>query len=165
MTPRAVFDCMVLLHGAGRPAAPAAACLRLVDEGRVVLCVSAEILAEVRDVLTRPVTLRKFPGLSPEWVASFVRQVELKGVLFTGVPHAVTLQRDPKDEPYLNLAVAAGAKYLVSRDLDLLNLMKDETFRGHYPTLLILEPIAFLQDIARSRQSEEDAGREEQPVA
>jgi hypothetical protein len=44
MTPRAVFDCMVFLQGAGRPAGPAAACLQLLDEEKVVLCVSAEIL-------------------------------------------------------------------------------------------------------------------------
>jgi hypothetical protein len=39
MTPRAVFDCMVFLQGAGRPAGPAAACLRLLDEEKVMLCV------------------------------------------------------------------------------------------------------------------------------
>lgn len=61
MTPRVVFDCMVVLQGAGRPAGPAGACLRLVDQGRVTLCVSAEVLAEVRDVLTRPKVQRKFP--------------------------------------------------------------------------------------------------------
>ena len=36
-------------------------------------------------------------------------------------------------------------EYLVSRDLDLLDLMKDETFRALYPGLLILEPVAFLR--------------------
>ncbi len=158
MTPRAVFDCMVLLQGAGRPTGPAAACLRLVDEGQVALCISAEILAEVRDVLTRPRTLRKFPGLSPAWVESFVRHLEAKGILLANVPHAVTLQRDPKDEPYVNAAIVAGAKYLVSRDLDLLDLMKDETFRALYPGLLILEPVAFLRDIACSKQAEGGTG-------
>ena len=113
MTPRAVFDCMVFLQG--RPAGPAAACLRLLDEEKVVLCLSAEILAEVRDVLTRPKTLRKFPGLSPEWVEAFVKHLELKGALFANAPQAVSLQRDPKDEPYLNLAITAGAKYVVSQ--------------------------------------------------
>ena len=147
MTPRAVFDCMVFLQGAGRPAGPAAACLQLLDEEKVVLCVSAEILAEVRDVLTRPKTLRQFPGLSPECVEAFVRHLELKGALFANAPQAVRLQRDPKDEPYLNLAIAAGAKYLVSRDNDLLDLMKDDDFRACYPDLLILEPFAFLRSL------------------
>jgi putative PIN family toxin of toxin-antitoxin system len=154
MTPPVVFDCMVFLQGAGRPQGPAAACLGLVDEAKVVLCVSPDVLAEVRDVLTRPETLHRFPRLSPEWVESFVTNLELKGVVFARVPHAVALPRDPKDEPYLNLAVVAGAKYLVTRDYDLLDLMKDEDFRQRYPDLRILEPVAFLREIADDSQQQ-----------
>jgi uncharacterized protein len=140
---------MVFLQGAGRPAGPARACFHLVDENRVTLCVSAEILTEVRDVLTRPKTLRKFPLLSPEWVNAFAQNVESKAVMLNEVARVVTLQRDPKDEPYLNLAVAAKANYLVSRDLDLLDLMNDSEFRQRHPNLVILDPAAFLQEIAR----------------
>ena len=150
MTPRAVFDCMVLLQGAGRPAGPAGACLRLVDDGQIALYLSSQILAEVRDVLTRPAVQRRFPALSPEWVAMFVRHLELKGTLLASVPHAASLPRDPKDEPYLNLAIASGAKYLVTRDNDLLDLMSDTGFRSRYPDLLIVEPVAFLRELAAS---------------
>jgi uncharacterized protein len=148
MKPSTVFDCMVFLQGAGRPAGPARACFRLVDDDRITLCLSAEILAEVRDVLTRPKTLRKFPLLSPEWVETFLQSAGSKAVVFADVPKAFTLERDPKDEPYLNLAVAAGARYLVSRDKDLLDLMNDPSFRQRCPDLTILEPAAFLQAIA-----------------
>lgn len=154
MTPRAVFDCMVFLQGAGRPAGPARSCFRLVDEAKVTLCVSAEILAEVHDVLTRPKTQRRFPLLSPEWAESFVENAASKAVVFSDVPKAVVLERDPKDEPYLNLAIAAKAHYLVSRDRDLLDLMSDENFRQRNPDLLILDPAAFLQEMARRAQSE-----------
>jgi putative PIN family toxin of toxin-antitoxin system len=154
MKPRAVFDCMVFLQGAGRPAGPARACFHLVDEDRVTLCLSAEILAEVRDVLTRPKTLRRFPLLSAEWVETFVQNAESKGVLFGVVPRIYTLERDPKDEPYLNLAFAAAAHYLVSRDRDLLDLMNDATFRERYPNLSILDPVAFLQVMVVQGQSE-----------
>jgi putative PIN family toxin of toxin-antitoxin system len=148
MKPGTVFDCMVFLQGAGRPASPARACFRLVDEDRVTLCLSAEILAEVRDVLTRPKTLRKFPLLSPEWVETFLQNAESKAVVCADVPKAFTLDRDPKDEPYLNLAVAVRAHYLVSRDKDLLDLMNDQSFRQRCPDLTILDPAAFLQAIA-----------------
>lgn len=160
MTPRAVFDCMVFLQGAGRPAGPARACLRLVDEGRVTLCLSAEILAEVRDVLARPKTLRKFPLLSPEWVEAFVENAASKAVVLTQVPKAAALERDPKDEPYLNLALAVRARYLVSRNRDLLDLMEDEGFRQSYPDLLILDPVAFLQAVAGSKEAEPGSGQE-----
>jgi putative PIN family toxin of toxin-antitoxin system len=158
MKPLAVFDCMVFLQGVGRPAGPARACFRLVDEDRVTLCVSPEVLAEVRDVLTRPKTLLRFPQLSPESVEAFVQNAENKAVLFTGVPQADALPRDPKDEPYLNLAVAAKAKYLVSRDRDLLDLMKDEGFRQRYPDLVILDPAAFLEEIGR-KEGQAPAGQ------
>jgi putative PIN family toxin of toxin-antitoxin system len=113
---------MVFLQGAARPAGPARACLRLVDENRVTLFVSPDTLAEIRDVLTRPKTQKKFPLLSPESVDVFVESVESKAVLLSGVPRAETLGRDPKDEPYLNLAIVARTQYLVSRDCDLLDL-------------------------------------------
>ena len=160
MTPRAVFDCMVFLQGAGRPAGPAAACLRLVDQGRITLCVSDAILAELRDVLARPETQRRFPGLTLEWITSFVANVEQKALRFTGIPRAFVLERDPKDEPYLNLAIAIGARYLVSRDRDLLDLMDDPDFRQRYPSVLIVEPPDFLEEMARQGRSEEAAGQE-----
>lgn len=85
-------------------------------------------------------------------------------MVFSDVPKAVVLERDPKDEPYLNLAIAAKAHYLVSRDRDLLDLMSDENFRERNPDLLILDPAAFIQEIARRAQSEpESAPHSEQP--
>lgn len=80
MKPRVVFDCMVFLQGAARPTGPAGACLRLVDDDRVILCLSNAILVEVRDVLSRPKLQRKFPALTAEWVEAFVGNLTLKGV-------------------------------------------------------------------------------------
>lgn len=149
MTPRVVFDCMVFLQGAGCPAGPSRACFHLVDESRVTLFLSAEILVEARDVLTRPKTRRKFPLLTSEWVETFLQAAQSKALVLAGVPKMETLERDPKDEPYLNLAIAAKGHYLVSRDHDLLDLMRDPGFRRRYPDLLILDPLDFLKEIER----------------
>jgi putative PIN family toxin of toxin-antitoxin system len=153
MTFRAVFDCMVFLQGAARPEGPARACFRLVDEGTVTLYVSAEILNEIRDVLTRPKTRKKFPQLTPEWVEEFVQNAEGNAVVIGHVPKIHALERDPKDEPYLNLALATRSPYLVSRDKDLLDLMNDKDSHQRYPGLTILDPAAFLQAIAQHEQS------------
>jgi putative PIN family toxin of toxin-antitoxin system len=153
--PRAVFDCMVFLQGAARPAGPARACFRLVEEGQVILCLSPAILAEVRDVLTRPKTLRQFPLLTREWVETFLQNAGAKAVLLTQVPRVVVLERDPKDEAYLNLALAVRARYLVSRDRDLLDLMNDSGYRQRYPDLTILDPATFLQEVSRSNRPEQ----------
>jgi putative PIN family toxin of toxin-antitoxin system len=147
---RVVFDCMVFLQGAARESGPAAACVRLAEEGFVQLCLSQEVLDEVRDVLSRPKLQRKFPALTPERVAAFLEAVCRDAVLLEEVPPAVTLDRDPKDEKYLNLAVAAGAQVLVSRDNDLLDLQSESnpvgrTFREQYPHIRILDPVEFLR--------------------
>ncbi len=55
------------------------------------------------------------------------------------VPTRFSFSRDSKDEPYLNLAIAAGAQYLVTRDKDLLDLMTEAAegidFRARFPDL------------------------------
>src|SRR5262245_31430323 len=120
---RVVFDCMVFLQAAARSSGPAAACLQAVREGKVELVISSGILAEVRDVLTRPRTARKFPTLTLEAVDSYLEDIESLSVSFFDVPVAMALDRDPKDEPYLNLAIASSAAYLTTWDNDLLDLM------------------------------------------
>ena len=57
---------------------------------------------------------------------------------------------DPKDEPYINLAIAADADYIVSRDKDLLDLMTGHTkeckeFRRKFRSLKVIEPQEFLK--------------------
>ena len=57
--------------------------------------------------------------------------------------------RDPGDEPYIDLAAAVQADYLVTRDNDLLSLATDHTteakqFRQRFPFLRIVSPGEFL---------------------
>jgi putative PIN family toxin of toxin-antitoxin system len=138
---------MVFLQAAARSTGSAAACLQAVRDGRLELVISPEIVAEVRDVPTRPKTLRKFPTLTVEAVDVFVRDIEALAVTVSDVPSVFVLERDPKDEPYLNLAIASGAVYLTTWDKDLLDLMGDEGSRQQFPTLTILEPPALLRTL------------------
>jgi putative PIN family toxin of toxin-antitoxin system len=146
---RVVFDCMIFLQAAGSKTGPAAACIDKAD-GEVELCLSPEIVAEIQDVLSRPGIQKKFRTLTPERVVEFLRQLERIAVLISDVPDVFTLSRDPKDSKYLNLAIAASAKLIVSRDNDLLDLMTgtdsdSKTFRAAHPDILILDPIEFLR--------------------
>ncbi len=68
------------------------------------------------------------------------------------MPSVFKYPRDPKDEKYINLAVEAEARYIISRDNDLLDLMTsfDESgkeFRQKFRLLKIIEPIEFLRVI------------------
>lgn len=151
MIPGAVFDCMVFLQAAARPSGPAFACFELADHGRIQLYVSPRILHEVSDVLCRPELRRKFPLLTPVRVATFLERVERRAIIPRLVPHVFSLARDPKDEEYVNVAVATQASYLVTRDNDLLDLMDQRTpdgrdFRIRYPQLRILSPPDLLRE-------------------
>lgn len=154
MSVRVVFDCMVYLQAAISDAGPASACLRLAEAGRLTLYLDRETLAEARDVLGRAGLRKKFPRLTDDLVAVFLGQVEAIGSMLDHVPQVYTLERDPDDEPYINLAIAAQASYLVSRDRDLLDLMDDPAFRARFPDLSVVDPSALLRALGSSGPSE-----------
>ena len=139
----AVFDCMVFLQAATSEG-PAFACLEFVEERHVALHVSPTILAEVRNVLSRPKIRAKFPHLTEERVDFFLQKLAALSILAGDVPNADVSLRDTKDLPYLHLAVNAGAGYLVSWDKDLRDLMQDAAFVSKYPALRIVNPVEFL---------------------
>jgi putative PIN family toxin of toxin-antitoxin system len=148
MTPRAVFDCMMFVQALASDTGPAAACFLLAAEGRLELCLSPELLAEVRDVLDRPKLRKKLPALTPERAEAFLDDILGYATLIQDVPRRFQYERDPKDEPYINLALDAGARYLASRDKDLLDLAKDENFHQEFPDLIILDPASLLREMA-----------------
>lgn len=148
--PRVVFDCNVLLQAAAREKSVAAKCLNLAESGHIQICVSREVLAEAEDVLNRPEIRAHFPDLSDEIVGAFLKRLEKLSVLVRPVPKKFNYPRDEDDEPYINLAVAAGADFIVSRDRDLLDLMTghaDECkeFRQRFRPLRVIEPVELLR--------------------
>ena len=67
------------------------------------------------------------------------------------MPKEFSYPRDEDDEPYINLAIAAGAGFIISRDRDLLDLMtghadKCKEFRQRFrPLKVVVEPGEFLK--------------------
>jgi uncharacterized protein len=152
IVPAVVFDCNIFLQAVVNPKGAAGVCKAMVDSGEVNLFISIEVLTEMIEVLSRPRVRQLTPALSPEMIEAFLADITTKAILLHNVPEEFRFERDPKDEAYINLAIVAGAKYLVSRDHDLLDLMKMEreegrAFRRRYPMLTILDPIAFLKEM------------------
>jgi putative PIN family toxin of toxin-antitoxin system len=148
--PRVVFDCNVLLQAAAREKSVAAKCLNLVESGLIQLYMSREVLAEAEDVLNRPEIRAYFPDLNDEIVGAFLKRLQKLSVLVRLVPKEFSYPRDEDDEPYINLAVAAGADFIISRDRDLLDLMTGYTdeckeFRQRFRSLRVIEPPEFLK--------------------
>lgn len=155
MAERAVFDCMLFLQAAINAKCPAFRCFELAEKGIVRLQLSPPIVAEVHDVLNRAELRRKFTALTPDRVATFLRRALAISEMHATPPSVLTLARDPDDEPYTDLAIATNARYLVSRDRDLLDLMNPEPREGQdllrrCPNLRVLDPSTFLLAVTRN---------------
>ena len=150
-----IFDCNIYLQALLNPNSPASACLALVHTGRVAACLSAQILDEISEVLSRPFVFNLLPHATPEMIQAFLSDIIAASSLIRHIPAKFAFARDPKDEPYINLAVAAGADYIVTRDKDLLDLMTSHTdeakeFRQRFRPLKVVDPVAFLQEIEKA---------------
>lgn len=125
-------------------------CFELFENGFVELFVSEDILAEIQNVITRPKLQAKYSRLTNERAKKLIEVLRTKATLIKDVPPVFSYMRDPKDEKYINLAAAAGAVYIVSRDTDLLDLMtgfdnESKEFRQKTRPLKVIEPIEFLK--------------------
>lgn len=143
-----VYDCMLFFRAAIRPNR-VHPLFELVNQGRVEIALSADVLAELRDVLTRPKLFAKYSALTTQAVDAFLGQYVQCARWIDPVPEHYTLLRDPKDSKYINLAIEASARYLVSDDNDLLELMAPasavgQDFRTRYPAIEIVSPADFL---------------------
>jgi putative PIN family toxin of toxin-antitoxin system len=145
----AVFDCVVHVQAALSRKGPAFACLQLAEAEFITLYLSPDILDEVGRALGYPALRQKYPKITDETVSHFLEHLEKISVITENPPAAFPLRRDPKDEPYVNLAIETSAPFIVSRDADLLDLMKDEAFRKAYPAITIVDPVAFLKHVRR----------------
>ena len=152
---RVVYDCVILLQAAAR-SGRVHATIQLVRDGQVTLLLSPEIITELRDVLTRPEVRAKFPALEPPHVETFLNDVLSHAEIVKDVSVSFSLPRDKKDEPYLNLAISAQARYLVTwNHRHLTYLMRQDTPEGiefcrRFPSLKIVDPPTFLGEIRQA---------------
>lgn len=152
-----VCDCMVFVQAVANEDGPAAKILDLMDAGEVRLYVSEQILREVREVMSRPKLRAKLSGLTDERIEALFQRLERQAFWLREVAPQFDFRRDPKDAPYVNLAVAADAAFIVSRDNDLLDLMSkhdddSKEFRQRFRPLKVVTPEAFLAEVERSRE-------------
>ena len=129
---RLVVDTNVLVSGLLSPFGPPGVIVNLIAAGRVRLCYDTRIFAEYVEVLRRPA----FPFGETE-VAALLAQVAAEGDLVAPVPWPDRLP-DPDDAPFLEVARAASADFLVTGNVK------------HFPAdqrrgVRVVSPRAFLQ--------------------
>ena len=151
---RAVYDAMVFFQWAALPADRQHATVKALYDGTIRLCLSPELIEEVRDLLARPAIRAKAPSLTDARVADVLAAAVQHADWFEQVASVFTLPDHPDDDHVLNLAIQAQARYLVTWENRLLALEdsdRAEARRLHElaPALAVLSPKDFAEELKR----------------
>ena len=134
---RIVLDTNILVSALvaarGAPAQILARC----QMGELTLLLSPDLMAELARVLHYP-ALRKRLTYNDDQIARYLALLMEIGVMLTPLPGAPFVADDPDDDKFVALALAGGARYLVSGDDHLLRL-------GQVHAIAILKPATFLR--------------------
>jgi putative PIN family toxin of toxin-antitoxin system len=102
-----VMDTNVLVSGLLNPFGPTGGIMRMVSSAELILCQDARILCEYTEVLARP----RF-RFTPQAVSVLLDFINRSGISVAASPLSFSLP-DPDDLPFLEVALAARADYLV----------------------------------------------------
>jgi uncharacterized protein len=108
---RVVLDTNILVSACWKPSGLEAHVVDLAITGKITACVSAEIMAEYRDVLSRP-KLASVNGRASEILVSLER-----AAVSVETTDRVKVSIDDDDNRFLECAEAAGAEYLITGNL------------------------------------------------
>ncbi len=127
-----VLDTNVLVSGLLTPFGPSGDIVRMIASGKLTLLVDVRILSEYRDVLFRP----KFK-FNKTHLGTFLNFIHQNGIFVSTSPLKNRLP-DVDDEPFLEVALAAGAACLITGN------------KKHYPSsfrqgMTVLSPSEFLE--------------------
>lgn len=139
---RAVVDTNVLVRAVIRPQGTVGPVLLRLRQGEYTLLYSRTLLEELTDVLNRPRIRDKY-RLTDQNIQTVVALILLRGEGVTPTER-IAACRDPKDDKFLEVAVAGEADVIVSGDEDLLILHP-------YAGIPIVPPSEFLQMLDREQ--------------
>lgn len=134
MKSRLVFDTNCLISAMLSPDSIVANCFRKALENGGILT-SEDCFEELIEVLKRS----KFKKYFTESQIEYVIAVLTQQLVFQKVESKVSACRDPKDNKFLSLAKDSNAKYLITGDLDLLQMLK-------YEETEIITPRSYLEN-------------------
>ncbi|MBW2368056.1 MAG: putative toxin-antitoxin system toxin component, PIN family [Deltaproteobacteria bacterium] len=135
---RIVLDTNVLISALLKPDSNPAIIVSLILDGRVILCLSSEILAEYKGVLKR----NKFKSLNQAKVKQFLQEIEKKALWVEPRESVKIIKADPEDNKFLECAQAAQADYLVTGNIKHFSFKK-------FKSTKITTPYNFLNIMAK----------------
>jgi uncharacterized protein len=147
---RVVFDCNIFAQALMNPQGPAGACLQAVFDGEIDLFIAEFVLIELRELPDKPTPAKA--GVTLAKIEKLISLLQETAEYVSVVPAAFVHPIDPDDSDYVNLALAAGAKRLVSRDRHLINLQNpakpwSADFRARFPDLRVVSAEQLLLEI------------------
>ncbi|HMD53414.1 MAG TPA: putative toxin-antitoxin system toxin component, PIN family [Phycisphaerae bacterium] len=150
---RVVYDCVVFAQALINPNGPAGECVKRAQAGQISLFVSDYLVREIIELYSR---IPARYGVTRRQINDLADQVSLFGTFVWPVPSVYTHPIDPDDSPYVDLAMAANARIIVSRDRHLLNLMdqakpEGREFKRLFPTIMVVTPDAFAMQLRAER--------------
>lgn len=149
LPPRVVFDCNVFVQTLINLNGPAARCVQKAREEQVKRFASPYVLAEVREIHLK--TPAKY-GITAEQTDEMARTIASFATIIDEVPEVYTHPHDPDDSHYVNLAIKADARLIVSRDRHLLMLAdvarkEGRDFQTQFPGFRIPDPVQLLREL------------------
>lgn len=129
---KVVLDTNVVVSGLLSPFGAPGEIVRMAASGDIELCYDARILCEYRDVLSRS----KF-SFNQAYIEDLLNQIKAQGYIAAAKPLTKRLP-DADDEPFLEVALAGKAEYLITGNLK------------HYPEnkqqgMIVISPERFLE--------------------
>ena len=121
---RAVIDTGVFVSALIRPRGRTGVVLNAFWQGNFIAIYSTETLLEIVDVLGRDKFRVKY-HIQPDDIKALLNLIRLRGELVIPT-EKVTACRDPKDNKFLEVAIASDADCIVSGDFDLLDMISFE---------------------------------------
>lgn len=137
---RAVLDTNVVVSAYLVPTGKPARIISLAREDKLDICLSEEILEEIRRTLLRP-KLQRIHKAGAQEIVRFLQAFAEITILVPGTTEVEPVEDDPGDTKILACAVESKADFIVSGDHHLTDL---GSFRG----IPILNPDAFLAFMA-----------------
>jgi putative PIN family toxin of toxin-antitoxin system len=147
---KVVFDCNIFLQFLLNPNGPASRCVGAALDHTAELVVSDAVLNELRELPEKPVAVRN--NIDELTISRFIKALLQNSTYLPHVPVRYLHPIDPDDSAYVNLALAANAKVVVSRDRHLLNLNNpakpwSAPFRAQFPDLRVVTAEEFLREL------------------
>jgi putative PIN family toxin of toxin-antitoxin system len=107
---RVVIDTNTLLRGLLTHSSAAARVRRAAESRRIIPLLSKFVIDEYRAVLSDAIIGERFPELRPELIEITVRRLRFVGD-YVRIPQSrFVYRRDPRDEKFLELAIALDAR-------------------------------------------------------